>query len=68
MVAKEEMAAFGYEPEPLRLPPRERLRFALDSVPLETARLLVWRTREAIRDRRGRPLPAYRLVDTDRVA
>jgi hypothetical protein len=35
-------------------------------VPLENARLLAWRVREAVRDRRGRPVPAYRLVEGSR--
>jgi len=61
-MAKDEMAAFGYRPDALDLEPRERLGFAIHDVPIESARLLVWRTREAFRDRAGRPVPAYRLL------
>jgi hypothetical protein len=57
------MAQFGYEPEPVPLAPIGWARFAVGTVPLETARLVAWRAREAVRDRIGRPVPAYRLVD-----
>lgn len=56
------MERFGYAPEPVPLPPVGWARFAVETVPLETARMLAWRAREAVRDRRGRPVPAYRLV------
>ncbi len=62
MLARDQMAALGYEPEPLHLRPRQRLGFAIRDVPIESARLLAWRTREGFRDRAGRPLPARRLV------
>lgn len=62
------MAWFGYEPEPLRLHPAGRLRLALVDLPFESARLLAWRARERVRDRAGRPVPAYRLVGTGRAA
>ena len=61
-VAKDEMVAFGYEADALELPPRQRLGFALHDVPIESTHLLVWRTREAFRDRVGRPVPKYRLL------
>ena len=57
------MEQFGYEPDPVPLPAIGWARFAVQTVPLETARLLAWRAREAVRDRRGRPVPAYRLVE-----
>lgn len=62
MIAREEMEAFGYPLEDLSLPPAERFRFAMGSLPVELARLAAWRTREQVRNRRGRPVPAYRLV------
>jgi Sulfotransferase family len=65
-LARAEMAWFGYAPDPVPLPALGRVRFAVETVPLENARLLAWRVREAIRDRRGRPVPAYRLVEGSR--
>ena len=58
----DEMAAFRYEPAPVRLPLAARLGFAFRDVPVESAHLLAWRTRESLRDRTGRPLRADRLV------
>lgn len=63
LAAGVQMATFGYEPEPVRLPLGQRLRFVAADVPLEAARLAAWRLREAIRDRSGRPVPSYRLVE-----
>ena len=62
LVAKDEMAGFGYQMEPLPLSPGQRLRFSVADVPLEVLRLTAWRVREAVRDRTGRAVPAYRLV------
>ena len=56
------MRAFDYQPEPLRLALHERLLFALADRPLNLARLAAWRLRHAINNRKGRALPAYRLV------
>jgi len=67
-VARVEMSVFEYEPEPVRLVAAQRLRFAFGDVPLESARLLAWRTREAIRERKGRPVPSYRLVERGQTA
>lgn len=66
--AGEEMLRFGYELEPVSLGVTGRVRVALGALPLETARLLAWRAREAYRDRRGRPVPAYRIVEPAGVA
>jgi hypothetical protein len=63
-----EMAVFGYEPEPVALHGGARLGFALRDVPLESAHLLLWRSRESFRDRAGRPLRASRLVDEEDAA
>jgi hypothetical protein len=60
--ARQEMALFGYEPEVGALPSRQRLAFELRDVPIELGHLFAWRTREAVRDRAGRPVPSYRLV------
>jgi Sulfotransferase family len=57
------MVHLGYAPDPVPLRPVGWARFALATVPLETARLLAWRAREAVRDRRGRPVPSYRMAE-----
>jgi hypothetical protein len=62
-MARDEMAHFGYAPEPVQFPVLGRVRFAVETVPLENARLHAWQAREALRDRRGRPVPSYRLVE-----
>jgi Sulfotransferase family len=59
-----EMAHFGYDPEPQHLAAPLRLRFVVGNLPWETCRLMAWRVREAVRNRRGRPVPSYRLVET----
>jgi hypothetical protein len=64
MVAADEMARFGYDADPQPFTPPARLRFMIGNVPLECCRLLAWRVREAVRDRRGRPVPSYRLTAT----
>jgi hypothetical protein len=63
VLAKEQMASFNYEAEATRLLIHQRFRLALGNVPLELARFVAWRTRERIRDRFGRPVRAYRLVE-----
>lgn len=68
ILAGREMASFRYEPEPVRLPSGQRLRLALFDLPVESAHLMVWRARERVRDRMGRPLPGYRLVEPERAA
>ncbi|MBA2724579.1 MAG: sulfotransferase [Actinobacteria bacterium] len=65
MSAGREMGLFGYEPESNELFGDQRVRFALADVPLELARLTAWRLRESFRDRFGRPVPAYRLVEQE---
>jgi Sulfotransferase family len=62
-LARDEMQHFGYEPDPVQLPTREQVRLAVGSFPLEAGRAAAWWAREAIRDRVGRPVPSYRLVD-----
>ena len=63
MLAGEEMERHGYDREPVELDLADRVRFALGGVPLEVSRLVAWRAREAYRNRKGRPVPSYRLVD-----
>jgi hypothetical protein len=63
VVAAEEMERYGYKPDAQPLAGASRVRFVLGDLPLESCRLLAWRLREASRNRRGRPVPSYRLVD-----
>ncbi|HWQ14621.1 MAG TPA: sulfotransferase [Roseiflexaceae bacterium] len=42
------MAAYGYEPEPIRLSARDWAAYALVDGPLNLARMLLWRTVEAL--------------------
>jgi hypothetical protein len=58
-----DMEHFGYEPDTATLAPADRVRLAVSDVPFEVARFLAWRAREVKRNRRGRPVPAYRLVE-----
>jgi hypothetical protein len=57
-----EMTALGYAPVAVRLTGRERTMFRLRDVPVEQARSAAWRARDMARNRKGRPVPAYRLV------
>jgi hypothetical protein len=57
-----EMLAMDYAITPLGLSLSDRLVLSLGEQPLNRARMLAWRTRESILDRRGRPLPDYRIV------
>lgn len=63
LVARREMVSFGYEAESVRLRPGQRLRYTLLDLPVESAHLVAWRSRERARDRAGRPVPDYRLVE-----
>jgi mRNA-degrading endonuclease toxin of MazEF toxin-antitoxin module len=60
--ADAEMAALGYAPVAVRLTGRERALFRLKDVPVEQVRSAAWRARDLVRNRKGRPVPAYRLV------
>jgi hypothetical protein len=57
-----EMAALGYRPVAVRLTGRERTLFRLVDVPVEQARSAAWRANDILRNRKGRPVPSYRLV------
>jgi hypothetical protein len=61
--AAEEMDRFGYPDEPVRFGPLARTRYSVATVPFETARAVAWRTVEGRRDRAGRPVPDYRMLD-----
>jgi hypothetical protein len=61
-VAGRAMQSMGYDADDLHLAYHERLPFLAADVPLELARLMVWRIRDGIRNRAGRPVPRYRLV------
>lgn len=63
LVARDEMARYGYASQPQYMAAPRRLRFAVGDVPLESCHLLAWRAREALRDRRGRAVPTYRLLE-----
>jgi hypothetical protein len=56
------MEAMGYEIDPQSLNWTDRLALTLREEPLNRARMLFWLTRESIRNRRGRPVPSYRIV------
>lgn len=61
-VAGDEMVALGYQAAPSRLSSRERALFRLKDMPLEYGRLAAWQVHNRIRNRRGRPVPHYRLI------
>lgn len=61
--AADGMEALGYRPDETPLPWRDRLTLTLGDAPLNRARMAFWRARESLRDRRGRPVPSYRIVE-----
>jgi len=62
---RREMAMFDYRPDPVHLSLRERSAYTVRDVPVESAHLLLWRARERMHDRTGRPLRPDRLVDLE---
>ncbi len=60
--AAAEMLAFDYPPDPIAFEPAERLRYIFAQWPANAARLIAWRAIESVQNRRGRPVPSYRLV------
>ena len=60
--AKRKMLALDYPLESIQLSAGERLLFTLGDWPFNLARMLAWQTEEAIQNRLGRNLPAYRIV------
>jgi hypothetical protein len=68
LLAKHRMALFDYTPERLRLSFGQHLRFTAADLPIESMRLLAWWTLDAIGNRTGRPVPAYRLVERERAS
>lgn len=63
LVARDEMSRHGYPCDPVELSTVARLGYGCGRVPLELARMTAWKARELIRDRRGRPVPEYRIVE-----
>lgn len=68
VVAGARMALFGYARHELHLPFHRWLGIAVGAFPRELARLCAWRAREALRNRKGRPVPTYRLVEPEEAA
>jgi hypothetical protein len=60
--ATEQMLAFDYQPEAITLNAAEQLAYWFVDWPLNAARMVAWRAIESIQNRRGRPVPSYRLV------
>jgi hypothetical protein len=60
--ARNGMRDMEYQADKLPLNWSDRLALTLGVVPLNRARMLAWRTRESLRNRRGRPVPSYRIV------
>jgi hypothetical protein len=60
--ARPRMTANGYSLHPVRFSLKDGLLFYFLDYPVNLARLLMWRFREAFQDRVGRKLPAYRIV------
>jgi hypothetical protein len=60
--SKTDMADFSYELELIHLSAGEQVLYSLLDWPLNQARMIAWRTRELVRNRKGRPLPSYRIV------
>ncbi len=60
--AGQTMEAMGYDLDPVQFSVSDRLIYTFADQPLNVAKMFAWRAREAIRDRRGRPLPSFRIV------
>lgn len=61
-MAGQEMRAMDYELDRLDMSWSDRLAYTLGDQPFNRARMLAWRARESYLDRRGRPVPTYRIV------
>jgi hypothetical protein len=59
---EQEMLDFSYQVEPIRFALNERLLFLCTNWPLNAARLVGWRIKNAVENQKGRGLPSYRLV------
>jgi Sulfotransferase family len=66
MFARQEMPAFEYATQDVEIGPIRRVALVVGDLPFETARLVAWRAREGVRNRRGRPVPSYRLIEAGR--
>lgn len=59
------MRRFGYEPEPVHLPPRDRAAFVAYEWPRQAARMVAWRGREELEERfptRVKRVPGSRMI------
>ncbi len=63
-VARKDMERLGYEPIQARLSGSERLKYTGVVLPVELVRLMGSRLRYGWRNRTGRSVPDYRLIDT----
>ncbi len=68
VVAGRQLSSFGYEAGSANLRPADRLRFAVRDLPIQYAHLQAWRVREALQERKGEPMPAYRLAKEEQPA
>ncbi|MDH4119412.1 MAG: sulfotransferase [Acidimicrobiia bacterium] len=64
-VAATEMAKLGYQTDARKLSAVDRLRYWLGTVPAERVRMTLWHMRTGLLDRKGRPVPAYRIVESE---
>jgi hypothetical protein len=64
LVAGRSMAAMGYERAGVSLSPRERIRFATVTLPVQLARMIGWMSLARIQRRRGARVPPSRLAET----
>ena len=60
--AKPDMLALSYPLEPVQLSFADRLRYTTIDLPVNLVRMQIWSFVEAYRNRTGRSLPSYRIV------
>jgi hypothetical protein len=60
------MLAHGYALDRVEMSAAETLRYGLVELPLQSARMAAWRSREWIRDRLGRAAPGHTMLEGDR--
>jgi hypothetical protein len=62
LFAGKKMAAYGYEPDKVRLLLVEKILFILWDIPFDVLRMLAWLAREAFLNHVGRNVPSDRIV------
>jgi hypothetical protein len=62
LFAAQTMLTFDYLPEKTQISFSEQFTFSVLDIPINLARLVVWRIREAVLNRTGRPVPSYRII------